>query len=108
MNHQTNQNEIKTEKKLEICQNSEMVKTEKIYKLGPKICTLPPPRFWERKTRATPGYGRQLGLPLSYSRTQRTLLHQTHKCGYKHLYCAKLASFDILLFIVKFLKLFIL
>ena len=48
-----------------------MVKTEKFYKLGPKIC--PPPRFWEGKIRATPGYGRRLGLPLSYPWTQRTL-----------------------------------
>ena len=47
-------------KKLEICQNSKRVKTEKFYKLGPKTCT--PPRFWEGKTR---GSGIQLGLPLS-------------------------------------------
>ena len=61
-------------KKFEICQNSKMVKTEKFYKLGPKICSPPPPpppppRFWEGKTRATRGYGRRLGLPLSYSWT---------------------------------------
>ena len=32
-------------KKLEICQNSKIVKTESFYKLGPKICTTPPPIF---------------------------------------------------------------
>ena len=42
-----------------------MVKTEKFYKLGPKICT--PPRFWEGDNRATRGYGGRLGSPLSYS-----------------------------------------
>ena len=67
-------------KKLRISQNSKMVKNEKFYKLGPKICPSPP--FWEGKTRATRGYGRRLGLTLSYPWTQRTLLHQTHKCGY--------------------------
>ena len=64
-------------------------------------------RFLEGKNRATRGYGLRLGLPLNYSWTQRTLLHQTHKCGYLHLYGAKLAFFDML-FIVKFLKMFIL
>ena len=34
-------------KKLEICQNSKMVETEKFYKLGPKICT--PPDFVNEK-----------------------------------------------------------
>ena len=32
-------------KKLEICQNSKVVKTEIFYKLGPKFCTPPPPIF---------------------------------------------------------------
>ena len=40
------------------------------------------PRFLEGKIPATRGYGTRVGLPLSYSWTQRTLLHQTHKCGY--------------------------
>ena len=84
-----------------------MVKTENFYKLGPKICT-PPHRVLESKTRATRGYGTRLGLPLNYSWSQRTVLHQTHKCGYYYLYGAKLAFFDFLLFIVKILKLFIL
>ena len=69
-------------KKLEICQNSKMLKTEKFYKLGPKMCTTPHPRFLEGKTRATRRYSTRLGLPLNYSWTQRTLLHQTHNCGY--------------------------
>ena len=34
-------------KKLEICQNSKMIKTENFYKLGPKIST--PPGFWKTK-----------------------------------------------------------
>ena len=34
-------------KKLEICQNSKMVKIENFYRLGPKICT--PPDFWKAK-----------------------------------------------------------
>ena len=43
---QTERNNFETEK-LEICQNSKMVKTEKFYKLGPKIC--PPPDFGKAK-----------------------------------------------------------
>ena len=83
-----------------------MIRTESFYKLGPKFCTTP--RFLEGKTRATRGYGPRLVLPLNYSWTQQKFLHQTHKCGYKHLYDAKFAFFDILLVIVKFLQLFIL
>ena len=57
-----------------------MKKMVKILQVGTE--NLYTPRFWEGKTRATRGYGRRLGLPLSYSWTQRTLFHQTHKCGY--------------------------
>ena len=66
--------------KLRIRQNSKMVKSEKFYKLGPKICTTP--RFLEGKSRATRVYGTWLGSLLNYSWTQQTLLHQTQKCGY--------------------------
>ena len=65
--------------------NLEIVKTQKWSKL--KIFTswdrksVHPP-FLEGKTRGTRGYGRQLGLPPNCSGTQRTLMHQTHKCGY--------------------------
>ena len=57
-----------------------MVKTEKILQVGTENLYTPP--FLEGKTLATRGYGTRLGLPLNYSWTQRTLLHQTHKCGY--------------------------
>ena len=73
-----------------------MVKTEKTENLGPKFCT--PTRFLEAKIRANRGYGTRLRLPLSYSLSQRPLLHQTL------IYGAKLAFFDILLnYVVKFL-----
>ena len=68
----------------------------------------PPPDFGKPKPEQPEVMADGFGLPLSYSWTQRTLLHQTHKCGYQHLYGAKLAFFDILSFIAKFLKLFIL
>ena len=38
---------FETDKKLRICRNSKMVKNEKFYKLGPKICT--PPDFGKAK-----------------------------------------------------------
>ena len=40
------------------------------------------PPFLERKTWGTRGHSARLGWPLSYSWTQRKLLHETHKCGY--------------------------
>ena len=39
---------LSKKKKLEICQNSKVVKTEIFYKLGPKFCT-PPSDFWKAK-----------------------------------------------------------
>ena len=87
--------------------NSEFVNNQKWSKL--KIITswdrnFVHPQFLEEKTWATRSYGKRLGLPLNYSRTQRTLSHHTHKCGYKHLYGAKLAFFIFCYLLLNFLK----
>ena len=104
--HQTARNNVWNWKNLEFVKSQKWSKLKNFTSWDRK--SVHPLRFWEGKTRATRGYGRRLGFPLSYSWTQGTLLRQTQKCGYYHLYGAKLAFFDILLFIVKFLKLLLL
>ena len=91
---------FESEKNLEFVKTQKWSKLNFFYKLGPEICTAVD--FWEGKleqpeVRATQG--------LSYSRTKRTLTHQTLKCGYWHLNGGKVAFFDILFFNVKYLLL---
>ena len=87
--------------------NLEFVKTQKWSKL--KTFTSwdqksVHPRFLEGKTWAIRGYATRLGLPLSYPWTQRKLLHQTYKCGYWHLFGAKLAFMAFICFYFGFYR----
>ena len=52
---------FESKKTLEFVKTQKIVKTEKFYNLGPKIC--PPPDFWESKNRSTRVYGTRVGLP---------------------------------------------
>ena len=71
---------FETEKNLEFLKTQKWSKMKNFTSWDRK--SVHPPRFWEGKSRANRGYGSRLGLTLSYPWTQRTLLHQTHKCGY--------------------------
>ena len=82
-----------------------MVKTEKFYNLGPKTCPPPPilgmqnpsnPRLWQT-VRVT---SKLLMYPTN------VIASDPQVCLLALIWCKKLAFFDILLFIGKFLKLF--
>ena len=66
--HQTARNNFWNWKNLKFVKTQKRSKLKNFTSLDQKF--VHPPPFWEGKTRATRGYGRRLGLPLSYSWTQ--------------------------------------